>query len=167
MKNLLDFIKAVGQDVKELKANTVPERHGPTGWFLDRSVNPWQFRFDNGASLTLGNVDRRAYIYPNSSPITDVKLSEYRVILTLMRQANGSISAEDWRNVSNVARFWNLAKVTNPVRDSSGWDFSKAMYNAADTSAPSRRSHHILIRCYYELGVFTEEDILSFGAVKK
>lgn len=167
MKNLLDFIKAVGQDIKELEANAAPERHGPTGWFLDRSVDPWVFRFDNGASLTLGNVDQRAYIYPDSSPITAVGISQYRVVLTLMRQANGSISVADWREVSNAARFWNLAKVTNPVRDASGWDFSKAMYNAADTSGPSRRSQHILIRCYFELGIFTEEDILSFGAVKK
>ena len=36
------------------------KRYGPTGWFLDRSVTPWQFRFDNGSSLTLGNVDQRA-----------------------------------------------------------------------------------------------------------
>lgn len=167
MKNLLDFIKAVGQDIKELKASAAPERHGPTGWFLDRSVDPWVFRFDNGASLTLGNVDQRAYIYPDSSPITEKKTSEYRVILTLMRVANGSVTVADLREAGYVARFWGSAQVTNPVRDSSKWDFAKAVYNAGDANGPSRRNQHILIRCYYELGIFTEEDILSFGAVKK
>lgn len=167
MKSLLDFVKAVGKDVKELKANVVPERYGPTGWFLDRSVDPWQFRFDNGASLTLGNVDQRAYIYPDGSPITEKKTSEYRVVLTLMRVANGSVTVADLREAGYVARFWNLARVTNPVKDSSGWDFSKAMYNANDASGPSKRHQKFLIQCYFELGVFTEADILSFGAVKK
>lgn len=143
------------------------ERYGPTGWFLDRSVTPWQFRFDNGSSLTLGNVDQRAYIYSESSPLTIDKLSEYRVILSLMRTANGSTPISSWNTANIVARFWGSAEVTNPVNDSSHFDFSKAQYNPSDSSGPSKRNQPILIRCYYELGVFTEDDILSFGAVRK
>lgn len=143
------------------------KRYGPTGWFLDRSVTPWQFRFDNGSSLTLGNVDQRAYIYSESSPLTIDKLSEYRVILSLMRTANGSTPISSWSTANIVARFWGNAEVTNPVNDSSLFDFSKAQYNPNDSSGPSKRNQPILIRCYYELGVFTEDDILSFGAVRK
>lgn len=141
-------------------------RYGPTGWFLDRSVSPWQFRFDNGSSLTLGNVDQRAYIYSESAPLTVDKLSEYRIVLSLMRTANGSVPISSWASANTIARFWGGAEVTNPVNDASLFDFSKAMYNPNDTSGPSKRSQPILIRCYYELGVFTEEDILSFGVVK-
>lgn len=168
--NLLETIKAIGEDIKQLKqsnATETKERYGPTGWFLDRTVTPWQFRFDNGCSLTLGNVDKRAYIYSESAPITIDKLSEYRVVLSIMRTANGSTPIESWANANIVARFWNMAEVTNPVNDASKFDFTKAMYNPNDSSGPSKRSQHILIRCYYELGVFTEEDILSFGAVRK
>ncbi|MEY8443369.1 hypothetical protein AALA52_03810 [Lactococcus ileimucosae] len=143
------------------------KRYGPTGWFLDRSVTPWQFRFDNGSSLTLGNVDQRAYIYSESSPLTIDKLSEYRVILSLIRTANGSTPISSWSTANIVARFWGNAEVTNPVNDSSLFDFSKAQYNPNDSSGPSKRNQPILIRCYYELGVFTEDDILSFGAVRK
>ncbi len=143
------------------------KRYGPTGWFLDRSVTPWQFRFDNGSSLTLGNVDQRAYIYSESSPLTIDKLSEYRVILSLMRTANGSVPISSWSTANIVARFWGSAEVTNPVNDSSLFDFSKAQYNPNDSSGPSKRNQPTLIRCYYELGVFTEDDILSFGAVRK
>lgn len=143
------------------------ERYGPTGWFLDRSVTPWQFRFDNGSSLTLGNVDQRAYISQDNDPITIDKLSEYRVILGLMRTANGSVPISSWSTANTIARFWGSAEVTNPVKDSSLFDFSKAQYNPNDTSGPSKRNQPILIRCYYELGVFTENDILSFGAVRK
>ncbi|MEY8458577.1 hypothetical protein [Lactococcus ileimucosae] len=143
------------------------KRYGPTGWFLDRSVTPWQFRFDNGSSLTLGNVDQRAYITQDNDPITIDKLSEYRVILGLMRTANGSVPISSWGTANTIARFWGNAEVTNPVNDSSLFDFSKAQYNPNDTSGPSKRNQHILIRCYYELGVFTEDDILSFGAVRK
>ncbi len=143
------------------------KRYGPTGWFLDRSVTPWQFRFDNGSSLTLGNVDQRAYIYSESSPLTIDKLSEYRVILSLMRTANGSTPISSWSTANIVARFWGNAEVTHPVNDSSLFDFSKAQYNPNDSSGPSKRNQPILIRCYYELGVFTEDDIQSFGAIRK
>ncbi|MEY8538146.1 hypothetical protein AALM99_06795 [Lactococcus muris] len=143
------------------------KRYGPTGWFLDRSVTPWQFRFDNGSSLTLGNVDQRAYITQDNDPITIDKLSEYRVILGLMRTANGSVPISSWGTANTIARFWGSAEVTNPVNDSSLFDFSKAQYNPNDSSGPSKRNQPILIRCYYELGVFTEDDILSFGVVRK
>ncbi|MBO4127936.1 collagen-like protein [Streptococcus suis] len=155
------------ESLKGNNSSSSDTRFGPTGWFLDRSASPWQFRFDNGSSLTLGNVDQRAYIYSESAPLTIDKLSEYRVVLSLMRTANGSVPISSWSSANTVARFWGGAEVTNPVNDASLFDFSKAMYNPNDTSGPSKRSQPILIRCYYELGVFTEEDILSFGVVKR
>lgn len=155
------------ESLKSGNTSITNARYGPTGWFLDRTVIPWQFRFDNGCSLTLGNVDQRAYIYSESAPLTIDKLSEYRVVLSLMRTANGSVPISSWSSANTVARFWGGAEVTNPVNDASLYDFSKAMYNPSDTSGPSKRSQSILIRCYYELGVFTEEDILSFGVVKR
>lgn len=143
------------------------ERYGPTGWFLDRSVSPWQFRFDNGCSLTLGNVDQRAYIYAETQPLTEERASEYRVITTLMRFAIGSNTLTTVASLNGIARFWGSAEVSNPVNDSSAYNFASAYFNAADTSGPSKRSQGIMIRCYYELGVFTEEDITSLGAVRR
>ncbi|MCI5871160.1 hypothetical protein [Streptococcus sp.] len=141
-------------------------RFGPTGWFLDRSVSPWQFRFDNGSSLTLGNVDQRAYIYTESVPLTKEKASEYRVITTLMRFAMGSNTLTTIASLNGIARFWTDGVVTNPVYDSSGFDFTNAVFNPNDTNGPSKRAQPIMIRCYYELGVFTKEDILSLGATE-
>ena len=142
------------------------ERFGPTGWFLDRSVSPWQFRFDNGSSLTLGNVDRRAYIYAESVPLTQESASEYRVITTLMRFAMGSNTLVTLGSLNGVARFWGGAIVTNPINDSSGFDFKGALFNPSDTSGPSKRAQATMIRCYYELGVFTKEDITALGAIE-
>lgn len=142
------------------------ERFGPTGWFLDRSVSPWQFRFDNGSSLTLGNVDQRAYIYAETQPLTQERASEYRVITTLMRFAMGSNTLTTLSSLSGVARFWGGAIVTNPINDSSGFDFKDALFNPNDTSGPSKRAQATMIRCYYELGVFTKEDIMALGAIE-
>ncbi len=142
-------------------------RFGPTGWFLDRSVSPWQFRFDNSSSLTLGNIDQRAYIYAETQPLTQERASEYRVITTLMRFAMGSNTLATLSTLNGVARFWGGAVVTNPLNDSSIFDFSNAYFNTNDTSGPSKRAQGIMIRCYYELGVFTEEDITSLGAVRR
>lgn len=141
-------------------------RFGPTGWFLDRSVSPWQFRFDNGSSLTLGNVDQRAYIYPETVPLTQEKASEYRVITTLMRFAMGSNTLTTIASLNGIARFWGSAVVTNPVNDSSVFDFTNAVFNPSDNNGPSKRAQATMIRCYYELGVFTKGDILSLGATE-
>ncbi|MFU2203575.1 hypothetical protein ACM0QA_02205 [Streptococcus pluranimalium] len=146
--------------------NETNERFGPTGWFLDRSVSPWQFRFDNGSSLTLGNVDQRAYIYTESVPLTQEKASEYRVITTLMRFAMGSNTLTTIATLNGIARFWTNGVVTNPVNDSSGFDFTNAVFNPNDTNGPSKRAQATMIRCYYELGVFTKGDILSLGATE-
>ncbi|AXJ12565.1 hypothetical protein [Streptococcus pluranimalium] len=146
--------------------STTNERFGPTGWFLDRSVSPWQFRFDNGSSLTLGNVDQRVYIYPESTPLTQEAASEYRVITTLMRFAMGSNTLTTIASRNGIARFWNNGAVTNPVNDSSGFNFTNAVFNPNDTNGPSKRAQPIMIRCYYELGVFTKSDILSLGATE-
>ncbi|MGS4786605.1 hypothetical protein ACVC7T_03610 [Streptococcus sp. P25B114] len=170
MDNLTQFAQAIGRDVKELRSKVASEanadRFGPTGWFLDKSVNPWQFRFDNGSSLTLGNVDQRAYIYAETQPLTQERASEYRVITTLMRFAMGSNTLTTVASLNGIARFWGGAKVSNPVNDSSTYNFANAYFNAADTNGPSRRAQGIMIRCYYELGVFTDDDITSLGAVR-
>ena len=142
------------------------ERFGPTGWFLDRSVSPWQFRFDNGASLTLGDVDQRAYIFAETQPLTQEQASEFRVITTLMRFAMGSNTLTTLAASNGVARFWGNAAVTNPINDSSQYNFANAYFNQSDTSGPSKRSQGKMIRCYYELAVFTVEDILSLGATR-
>ncbi|WP_174852723.1 hypothetical protein [Streptococcus suis] len=146
--------------------STTNERFGPTGWFLDRSVSPWQFRFDNGSSLTLGNVDQRAYIYAESTPLTQEAASEYRIITTLMRFAMGSNTLTTIATLNGIARFWSGGVVTNPVNDSSRFNFTNAVFNPNDTNGPSKRAQPIMIRCYYELGVFTKGDILSLGATE-
>lgn len=158
-KEWLDSLRAGNVDV-------IATRFGPTGWFLDRSVNPWQFRFDNGSSLTLGNVDQRAYIYPETVPLTQEAASEYRVITTLMRFAMGSNTLTTIATLGGIARFWGSGVVTNPVNDSSGFNFTNAVFNPSDTNGPSKRAQATMIRCYYELGVFTKGDILSLGATE-
>ncbi|HFI0935222.1 TPA: hypothetical protein ACGO17_000372 [Streptococcus suis] len=154
------------ESLKAGNADATDTRFGPTGWFLDRSVSPWQFRFDNGSSLTLGNVDQRAYIYAESAPLTQERASEYRVITTLMRFAMGSNTLTTVASLNGIARFWGSAEVSNPVNDSSAYNFANAYFNVADTSGPSKRAQATMIRCYYELAVFTAEDILSLGAVR-
>lgn len=158
-KEWLESLRAGNSDV-------IATRFGPTGWFLDRSVNPWQFRFDNGSSLTLGDVDQRAYIYPETVPLTQEATSEYRVITTLMRFAMGSNTLTTIATRSGIARFWGSGVVTNPVNDSSGFNFTNAVFNPSDTNGPSKRAQATMIRCYYELGVFTKGDILSLGATE-
>lgn len=143
------------------------ERYGPTGWFLDRSVSPWQFRFDNGSSLTLGNVDQRGYIYAETQPLTEERASEYRIITTLMRFAMGSNTLSTIATLNGISRFWGNGEVTNPVNDSSGFDFTNAYFNQNDTNGPSKRAQPTMIRCYYELGIFTEGDITSLGAIRR
>ncbi len=163
------FVGSEQEWLESLRAGNVDAtdtRFGPTGWFLDRSDSPWQFRFDNGSSLTLGNVDQRAYIYPETVPLTQEAASEYRVITTLMRFAMGSNTLTTIATLNGIARFWGSGVVINPVNDSSGFNFTNAVFNPSDTNGPSKRAQATMIRCYYELGVFTKGDILSLGATE-
>ncbi|MDG3137324.1 collagen-like triple helix repeat-containing protein, partial [Streptococcus suis] len=152
--------------LNSLKATSSSPNRPPTGFSLDRSTTPYQFCFDNGCRLTLGNVDSRAYIRQDITDMFAGNLSEYRVAMSIIRTANGSVGIDNWQSANSIARFWNDAEVIHPVNDASGFNFDNAYYNINDTSGPSRRNQSRLIKCYFELGVFTESDIQSFGAIK-
>ncbi|WP_449453304.1 hypothetical protein [Streptococcus suis] len=152
--------------LNSLKATSSSPNRPPTGFSLDRSTTPYQFCFDNGCRLALGNVDSRAYIRQDITDIFAGNLSEYRVAMSIIRTANGSVGIDNWQSANSIARFWNDAEVIHPVNDASGFNFDNAYYNINDTSGPSRRNQSRLIKCYFELGVFTESDIQSFGAIK-
>ncbi|MFZ7175755.1 hypothetical protein [Streptococcus hyovaginalis] len=83
-----------------------------------------------------------------------------------MRFAMGSNTLTTIASLNGIARFWTNGVVTNPVNDYSGFNFTNAVFNPNDTNGPSKRAQPIMIRCYYELGVFTKGDILSLGATE-
>lgn len=149
-----------------MKAKSTTDKRPPTGFSLDRSTAPYQFCFDNGCRLSLGDVDSRAYIHNDGGTVFSETISEYRVATSVIRISNGSVGIETWKSANNIARFWSDATVINPINDSSRWNFASAFYNRNDTNGPSRRAQPNLIKCYFELGVFTENDIQSFGTIK-
>lgn len=58
-----EFEKRLDEAVKNAKGQTSSERHGPTGYTLDRSTKPWTVWFDNGAGLQFPDFYNNARVY--------------------------------------------------------------------------------------------------------
>lgn len=181
MKNLLDFIKAVGQDIKELKASqssNYSQRYSPTGYTIVFEGDEYIIQFDNGARLIIGYVNAKTNIgqirgltgigKPHPFDGKSTTLVADPLPYAIMRTSVRSVQIATWKTSNGIAIWYrDRIRVENPVRDKDDYDFSKAYYNPNDTNATSLANQPKLIETFYQLGLFSESELLSFGAVKK
>jgi len=178
--------------LESLRAKSLPRR-GPTGFFVRRISNPdgtakdYEHVLDNGCIIhgigggTMGGVG----FYTKEH---ETNFSSYPIMSNIMSFAHGGITIESLRKKHGIEYIYfngNLI-VENPVNDSSKWDWSNVFFNDEDrktfndnpgswgtpegtkgTSKYEVAGDSWLIKCWYEIGLFNENEIKSFGAVKK
>lgn len=150
------------------------ERHAPMGCTLDTSTKPWTVWFDNGCALQIPSYWNNTIVY-STAYWFDFRLDYAAMPATIMRASlGGKVFIENLKNnqKSISASYWDdEAKVLNPIRDESDYDWSKAYLNEATAkegdSNLSFRRHHTVVRLMYQLGVWDGSTVESFGAVRK
>lgn len=144
-------------------------RCAPTSWTLDRTTKPWTIWLDNGCGLQFPEYETTGtvYGYGFAENLTTTDFNSWPLIPNVIRASRGAITVEKFRSKSGVFDYWSPAtKVINPLQDASKFDWSNAFGNAGTNSASYGRKP-VFARVMFELGIWSEADILGLGAKKK
>ncbi|GAA2952899.1 collagen-like triple helix repeat-containing protein [Ligilactobacillus murinus] len=161
-----DFINSLKPS--ESNAN-VGVRHAPTAWTLDRTTVPWTIWFDNGCGLQFPEYETTGtvYGYGFAENLTTTDFNSWPLIPNVIRASRGAITVEKFRSKSDVFDYWSPAtKVINPLQNASKFDWSNAFGNEG-TNAGSYGRKPVFARVMFELGIWSETDVLSLGATRK
>lgn len=176
MKNLLDFIKAVGRDIKELKSSQA--RYSPTGYTIVFEGDDYIIQFDNGARLIIGFANAKTNLgqlrgltgigKPHPFDGKSNTLAPDPLPYSIMRLSTRSVQIATLEASNGIAQWYRDGiRVENPVRNKDIYNFSNAYYNRNDTNAVSLANQPKMIEVYYQLGLFSEEELKRFGAVER
>lgn len=146
-------------------------RHAPASYSLDRTTLPWTIWFDNGSGLQFPDYRTTETVYGygfGEGGFVSKTISGYPLPVNVIRASNGSTSINHWKAAqSGAALYWaDSTKVINPLQVASQFDFSAAFCNPADANNVSLSRQKNVIRVMYELGIWSETDIIDLGAVK-
>ncbi|HAB49523.1 MAG TPA: hypothetical protein DCE17_03685 [Lactobacillus sp.] len=163
-----DFIDSLKPKVVE--NNNVSEvRRAPTAWTLDRTTTPWTIWLDNGCGLQFPEYETTGtvYGYGFAENLTTTDFNSWPLIPNVIRASRGAITVEKFRSKSDVFDYWSPAtKVINPLQNASKFDWSNAFGNEG-TNAGSYGRKPVFARVMFELGIWSETDVLSLGATRK
>lgn len=146
-------------------------RHAPTSYTLDRTTTPWTIWFDNGSSLQFPTYPTTETVYgygAGTGGFLSQSVSKWPLPVNVIRSSNGSLSIANWKASGNgFALYWaETTVVTDPLQDASQFDFNNAFYYPDDTDNMSLGRQKNVIRVMFELGIWSEADILDLGAVR-
>ena len=150
-------------------SSNVGARHAPTAWTLDRTTIPWTIWLDNGCGLQFPEYETTGtvYGYGFAENLTTTDFNSWPLIPNVIRASRGAITVEKFRSKSGVFDYWSpTTKVIKPLQDASKFDWSTAFGDEGTNNESYGRKPNFA-RVMFELGIWSEADILSLGAKKK
>lgn len=150
--------------------NNVSEvRRAPTAWSLDRTTTPWTIWFDNGCGLQFSEYAATSTVYGygflESTESTTFNL--WPLVPNIIKTSRGAITVEIFKEAKGMFDYWSpTAKVIKPLQDASKFDWSNA-FGDEGTNNESFGRKPVFTRVMYELGIWSDADVLSLGAVRK
>ncbi len=163
-----DFIDSLKP--KSDESNKVSEaRHAPAAWTLDRTTTPWTIWFDNGCGLQFPEYATTAtvYGYGFAGNLNATDFATWPLVPNVISASRGTLTLDKFRSKAGTFDYWSpLTKVINPLQDASKFDWSNA-FGDAGTNSGSYGRKPVFARVMYELGIWTDADVLSLGAVRK
>ncbi|OQR15250.1 collagen-like triple helix repeat-containing protein [Ligilactobacillus salivarius] len=153
------------------------ERHAPTGYTLDTSTKPWTIWFDNGCGIQYPSYYNNPSIYGQGNAEANFgnDLSRSCPHKTMIRISNSSFFLRGYTNreIEVFSNYDKNIKVINPIRtDADKFDWS-GCYGNKNTKSDGSFDEELLqkktqfARAVYEVGIWSEEDVIKFGAVRK
>lgn len=142
-------------------------RHAPTAYTLDRSSVPWTIWFDNGAGLQLPDYGTTptVYGYGYATNTNNTAWAFYPLAGNIISASRGALTIEKLKT-SVDAQYWaDSTKIINPLQDRNKYDWTEARYKPGTTWREKRQAN--IIRVMYELGIYSDADVISLGAKRK
>ncbi|MBF0831351.1 collagen-like protein [Lactobacillus murinus] len=163
-----DFIDSLKPKTDE--SDKVSEvQHVPTAWTLDRTTTPWTIWFDNGCGLQFPEYAATAtvYGYGFAGNLNATDFATWPLMPNVISASRGTLTLDKFRSKVGAFDYWSpTTKVINPLQDASKYDWSNA-FGDAGTNSGSYGRKPVFARVMYELGIWTDADVLSLGAVRK
>lgn len=150
-------------------SSNVGARHAPTAWTLDRSTTPWTIWFDNGCGLQFSEYAATSTVYGygflESTESTNFNL--WPLVPNIIKTSRGAITVEIFKEAKGMFDYWSpTAKVIKPLQDASKFDWSNA-FGDEGTNNESFGRKPVFARVMFELGIWSETDVISLGATRK
>ena len=153
------------------------ERHAPTGYTLDTSAKPWTIWFDNGCGIQYPSYYNIPWSYGQGNTEANFgnDLSRSCPHKTMIRISNSSFLLYKYTNreIEVFVNYDKNIKVINPIRtDADKFDWSRC-YGNKNTKSDGTFDEELLqkktqfARAVYEVGIWSEEDVIKLGAVRK
>ena len=151
-----------------IQINESTKRNPPTAWSLDRTTTPWTTRFDNGSTLQLNDYGQMATIlgYGYSSSVDTASVGQYPVVANIIKASRGTATIDMFKKTAGTTFNYYSPNytITNPVKDSSIYDFTSATFGV---TGDTYNRQWVVIKMFYELGIWSEADVESLGAIRK
>ena len=151
-------------------------RKAPTGYTLDRTTIPWTVRFDNGCELRFpknsptSERDKANLIYGYGFPANNNSAAAFSAPIPplIISASRGTFTVDKFKE-SDEAHFhatYADYRLYYPIRNSNDFNWENA-YGDRVNQTVSTNGKSNFTKLMYELGIWSEADVLYLGAVKK
>ena len=160
------------------KVNVLKELHSkaPTGYTLDRTTTPWTVRFDNGCELQFpknsptSERDKANLIYGYGFPANNNSTAAFSAPIPplIISASRGTFTVDKFKE-SDEAHFhitYADYRLYYPIRKSNDFNWENA-YGDRVNQTVSTNGKSNFTKLMYELGIWSEADVLYLGATKK
>lgn len=151
-------------------------RKAPTGYTLDRTTIPWTVRFDNGCELRFpknsptSERDKANLIYGYGFPANNNSTVAFSAPIPplIISASSGAFTVDKFKE-SDEAHFhvtYADYRLYYPIRKSDDFNWENA-YGDRVNQTVSTNGKSNFAKLMYELGIWSEADVLYLGATKK
>ena len=167
-------LKAQIVELESKLQSLITVRRAPTGYTLDRTTTPWTVWFDNGCGLKLPEYPKTETIYGYGfkGDCYNTNITTYPLPPIIMSISHGTLTLDKLKSITNggYADYWgDTTTVLNAINSKHKYNWDNARFNKEalthDNYTYNRQKN--LIRVMYELGIWSDEEVLSLGATKK
>lgn len=168
LNNLVSSVQTLDRNIQQSFYN---KRRAPATWTLDRTTTPWTIWFDNGCGIqfpdypTLDLIYGYGYFFENS---LENKFAAHPLVYNIINCARGVLTLGDFMGRSDSDYdYWSpTIKVLDPIQDARKYNWTNATGNR-NTSNNSLKNKPNFARVMYELGIWSDADVESLGAVRR
>lgn len=160
------------------EVNKLKDLHSkaPTGYTLDRTTIPWTVRFDNGCELWFpknsptSERDKANLIYGYGFPANNNSTVAFSAPIPplIISASRGAFTVDKFKE-SDEAHFhvtYADYRLYYPIRKSNDFNWENA-YGDRVNQTVSTNGKSNFAKLMYELGIWSESDVLYLGATKK
>ena len=147
-------------------------RKAPTGYALDRTTVPWTIRFDNGCELRLptSERDKANLIYGYGFPANNNSAAAFSAPIPplIISASRGTFTVDKFKESDEAHFHITYADyiLYYPIGKSNDFNWENA-YGDRVNQTVSTNGKSNFTKLMYELGIWSEEDVLYLGATKK